>query len=90
MDAVEQQGSATVEISNSVLEAHKGTSEVSERISEVLSVAGETRESSDNIFLSAEDIAHQSNKLQNLIESFLTKINETQTHMEEHKVAAAE
>src|SRR3546814_16441558 len=72
--AVEQQSSATEEISRNVQEASASTSEVSTNISEVTSAAAQSGESAKTMLTAANQLAEQSKALSGQVDTFLASI----------------
>lgn len=72
--AIEQQLSATGEISRSVVQASTGTGEVSRSIQSVSTAAGETRMAAGDVLSAAETLAGGSQTLEHEIESFLAEV----------------
>ncbi|MDX2101480.1 MAG: methyl-accepting chemotaxis protein [Alphaproteobacteria bacterium] len=72
--AVEEQGAATTEISRNVQEAAAGTRQVSRSITAVVETAGETSQSADGVQRAAADIALQSRRLSDQVDTFIVAI----------------
>ncbi|MGO1120612.1 HAMP domain-containing methyl-accepting chemotaxis protein [Rhodovibrionaceae bacterium A322] len=72
--AIEQQRSATEEISRNVEQAASGTQEVTVNISEVMKAAGETGQSSNQGLKTARTLAQQAEDLKQEVETFLGDI----------------
>jgi methyl-accepting chemotaxis protein len=72
--AVEQQGSATDEISRNVHDVAKGTSEVSSNISGITQSAGETGAAAVEVLSSASELSRQSEQLRNEVNKFLATV----------------
>ena len=71
---VEEQGAATSEISRNVQEAASGTQEVSESITAVTKAASETGGAAGDVLTAAGELAQQSTKLRDQVETFLNQI----------------
>lgn len=72
--AVEEQGASTREIATNVQQTATGTQEVSRNIVEVSKAASETGGTANEVLSSSENLAHQSDKLRDEVDSFLTQI----------------
>lgn len=72
--AVEEQGLATQNISQSVVAAAGGTTEVSSSISEVRKAAGETGAASMKVLNSAKSLAGDSERLSSTVQSFIRTV----------------
>jgi methyl-accepting chemotaxis protein len=72
--AVEEQGSATQEITRNVQQAAKGTTEVATNIGEVQQGAAETGSASAQVLSSARSLAVDSNRLKSELDKFLATI----------------
>ncbi|MEH2476207.1 methyl-accepting chemotaxis protein [Nitrobacteraceae bacterium AZCC 2161] len=72
--AVEQQGTATLEISRNVQEAAQGTGMVSSNIVGVNQAAGETGAAANKVLLSAEELSKQAASLRTDVDRFVTNI----------------
>ncbi len=70
--AVEEQGSATQEISRNVSHTSNGTQEISHNIIEVSSAAANTMKSAKIVTSSIEDLKAQNTALQSLVSEFLS------------------
>jgi len=71
---VEQQGSATREIGQSVQQAAQGTSQVASNIANVNRGASETGSASTQVLASAKSLSAEGNKLRIEIDRFLTTV----------------
>ena len=74
--AVEEQGAATGEIARNVAEASMGTQEVSSNIVGVNQSVDETRRVAKDVLGAAEDMSHQSDRLQARVQQFFSTIRE--------------
>ncbi|MGA7810156.1 methyl-accepting chemotaxis protein, partial [Bradyrhizobium sp.] len=72
--AIEQQGSATKEISRSVQEAARGTREVNSNISGVQHAADDTGSAANRVLGAAEQLASQSKDLAGEVNRFLSEV----------------
>jgi methyl-accepting chemotaxis protein len=72
--AIEQQGSATKEISRSVQEAARGTSEVNSNISGVQKAADDTGSAAQQVLGAAEQLSSQSKDLAGQVNRFLSEV----------------
>jgi methyl-accepting chemotaxis protein len=72
--AIEEQGSATKEISRSVQEAARGTQEVNSNISGVQRAADDTGAAANQVLGAAEQLSAQSRDLAGQVTSFLAKV----------------
>jgi methyl-accepting chemotaxis protein len=72
--AVEQQGSATLEISNNVMQAARGTAEVAASINDVRRGASETGTASGNVLASAQSLSSEGNELKLEVQRFLDTV----------------
>ena len=72
--AVEEQGTATGEISNSVREASTGTREVTASIANVAKAATETGSAASQVTASSAQLATQSDRLKAAVERFLAEV----------------
>ena len=72
--SMDQQASATQEISENVQEASTGTSEVTENINAVSSAASESGRSASEVLEVAQQVAERSNNMKNTVEKFLKEI----------------
>lgn len=72
--AVQQQVSATPEISHSIQQASVGTDEVNSNILRVSSSAGEASRSTEGLFEAANELSSQSATLQRRVREFLHKL----------------
>jgi methyl-accepting chemotaxis protein len=72
--AIEQQGSATKEISRSVQEAARGTQEVNSNISGVQRAADDTGAAANQVLGAAEQLSAQSRDLAGEVTSFLAEV----------------
>ena len=72
--AIEQQGSATREISRSVQEAARGTSEVNSNISGVQKAADDTGSAAQQVLGAAEQLSSQSKDLAGQVNRFLSEV----------------
>jgi methyl-accepting chemotaxis protein len=72
--AIEQQGSATKEISRSVQEAARGTQEVNSNISGVQQAADDTGAAASQVLGAAEQLSAQSRDLAGQVTSFLAEV----------------
>ena len=71
---VEQQGSATGEISMNVQQAAKGTQEVDDNITQVSRGADETGAAAGEVLSAAKDLTQQSGSLKQEVEEFLQRV----------------
>jgi methyl-accepting chemotaxis protein len=72
--AIEEQGSATREISRSVQEAARGTSEVNSNISGVQKAADDTGSAAQQVLGAAEQLSSQSKDLAGQVNRFLSEV----------------
>jgi methyl-accepting chemotaxis protein len=72
--AIEEQGSATKEISRSIQEAARGTQEVNSNISGVLRAADDTGAASSRVLGAAEQLSSQSRDLTDQVNRFLSEV----------------
>ncbi len=72
--AIEQQGSATGEISRNVQEAAKGTQQVDDNITQVSRGADETGTAAGEVLSAAQEMTQQSGSLKNEVEKFLNQV----------------
>jgi methyl-accepting chemotaxis protein len=72
--AVEEQGTATQEISRNVQQAASGTSEVSSNITGVTAAAGETGQAAGQVLTAAGEMARQTASLRDEVERFLVEV----------------
>ena len=72
--AIEEQGSATQEISRSVQEAARGTQEVNANISGVQRAADETGSAATQVLGAAEQLSSQSKDLAGQVNRFLSEV----------------
>jgi methyl-accepting chemotaxis protein len=72
--SVEQQGSATQEISRNVQQAAQGTQEVSSHVTEVQRRASETGSSSSEVLSAAQSLSGERNRLKLEVEKFLDSV----------------
>jgi methyl-accepting chemotaxis protein len=72
--AIEQQGSATKEISRSVQEAARGTQEVNSNISGVQHAADDTGAAANQVLGAAEQLSSQSRELAGEVNRFLSEV----------------
>ena len=72
--AIEQQGSATKEISRNVQEAARGTQEVTSNISGVQQAADDTGSAADQVLGAAEQLSSQSRDLAGQVNRFLSEV----------------
>jgi methyl-accepting chemotaxis protein len=72
--AIEEQGSATKEISRSVQEAARGTQEVNSNISGVQRAADETGSAANRVLGAAEQLSSQSSDLAGQVNRFLSEV----------------
>ncbi|MDQ2082436.1 HAMP domain-containing methyl-accepting chemotaxis protein [Xanthobacteraceae bacterium Astr-EGSB] len=72
--AVEEQGSATAEITRNVQQAARGTTEVATNIGEVQQGAAETGSASAQVLASARSLSQDSNRLKTELDRFLSTI----------------
>jgi methyl-accepting chemotaxis protein len=72
--AIEQQGSATKEISRNVQEAARGTQEVTSNISGVQRAADETGSAANQVLGAAEQLSSQSKDLAGQVNRFLSEV----------------
>jgi len=72
--AIEQQGSATSEISRSVQDAARGTSEVNSNISGVQQAAGQTGQAAQQVLSAASQLSSQSRDLAGQVNRFLSEV----------------
>ena len=72
--AIEQQGSATSEISRSVQEAARGTQEVNANISGVQRAADDTGLAANQVLGAAEQLSSQSRDLAGQVNRFLSEV----------------
>ena len=72
--AIEQQGSATQEISRSVQQAARGTQEVNANISGVQRAADETGSAASQVLGAAEQLSSQSRELAGQVNRFLSEV----------------
>ena len=72
--AIEQQGSATQEISRSVQQAERGTQEVNANISGVQRAADETGSAASQVLGAAEQLSSQSRDLAGQVNRFLSEV----------------
>jgi len=72
--AIEQQGSATKEISRSVQEAARGTQEVNSNISGVQRAADDTGGAANQVLGAAEQLSSQSRELAGQVNRFLSEV----------------
>ncbi|CAK0751380.1 Methyl-accepting chemotaxis protein Amb2333 [Azospirillaceae bacterium] len=71
---VEQQSSATREMSKSIMEAYRGTAEVSINILGVNSIASEARDASDLVLNSAGQLSNEATGLRTAVDVFVERI----------------
>ena len=69
--AVDEQGSATFEISRNVAQAANGTQQVAGDMSGLSAAISETTQSVDQVEMSTTDVAHQTDRLREEVDSFL-------------------
>jgi methyl-accepting chemotaxis protein len=72
--AIEEQTAATREISRSIMEAYKGTAQVSSNIVGVNAIATETREASDQVLTSAGQLSSEAKQLKQAVDIFVRRI----------------
>jgi methyl-accepting chemotaxis protein len=72
--AVEQQGAATAEIARSVNSVSQGTREIARNIGQVAHAAGTTKEMTQVVFTSANDLLSQNEVLKRAVEAFLSEV----------------
>lgn len=72
--AVEEQGGSTNEIARSVQQAAQGTQGVMQNIAGVTKASGEVGTAAERVLGSAGDLANQSERLKQEVESFLTTV----------------
>jgi methyl-accepting chemotaxis protein len=72
--AVQEQGTATQEISRNVQQAAQGTRQVSSNIADVRRGAGETGSASAQVFSSAQSLSRDSNRLKLEVGKFLNSV----------------
>src|SRR5215813_4953463 len=72
--AVEEQGAATAEIARNVQQAAQGTAQVATNITDVRTGAGETGSTSAQVLSSAQALSHESGKLKQEVDKFLTTV----------------
>ncbi len=72
--AIEQQTAATREISRSISAAYKGTATVSSNIVGVNSAATETRDASQQVLVSADQLSNEAGQLKNAVDTFVLRI----------------
>lgn len=72
--AVEEQGTATKEISRSIQETAQGTKEVTKNISGVTRAASETGTASSQLLDTAGQLAHESETLRKVVEDFIVGV----------------
>ncbi|MBV9460206.1 MAG: methyl-accepting chemotaxis protein [Bradyrhizobium sp.] len=72
--AIEEQGSATKEISRSIQEAARGTQEVNSNISGVQRAADDTGAASSRVLSAAEQLSTQSHDLADQVNRFLSEV----------------
>ena len=72
--AIEEQGSATKEISRSVQEAARGTQEVNANIAGVQRAAGDTGAAANEVLGAAEQLSSQSRELAEQLDRFLAEV----------------
>ena len=72
--AVEEQGTATGEITRNVQEASKGTSEVSSNIAGVNDASAEAGKSSAQVLEAAQELSQQSETLKTEVDKFLAEV----------------
>jgi methyl-accepting chemotaxis protein len=72
--AIEEQGSATKEISRSVQDAARGTQDVNANISGVQRAADETGEAADQVLGAAQQLSSQSRELAEQVNRFLSEV----------------
>ena len=72
--AIEEQGSATKEISRSIQEAARGTQEVNSNISGVQRAADDTGAASSRVLGAAEQLSSQSRDLTDQVNRFLSEV----------------
>ncbi|HYG90551.1 MAG TPA: HAMP domain-containing methyl-accepting chemotaxis protein [Azospirillum sp.] len=73
-EAMEQQGSATREIAQSVHHAAEGTQDVMRNIAEVTTAAGKTGSAADAVLTASRELARQADMLRNEVTGFLNKV----------------
>jgi len=73
--AIEEQTAATQEIARNVEQAAQGTEEVTQNIVRVSSAARESSEAAGSVRQSAGELAKQSATLDELVQTFLTRVN---------------
>jgi methyl-accepting chemotaxis protein len=72
--AIEQQGSATKEISSNVQQAARGTQEVNNNISGVQKAADDTGSAANQVLGAAEQLSSQSRDLAGQVNRFLSEV----------------
>ncbi|MEI7611182.1 MAG: HAMP domain-containing methyl-accepting chemotaxis protein, partial [Rhodospirillaceae bacterium] len=72
--AVEQQGAATTEIARNILEASRGTAEVSSNIDGVTEAARVTGDEARKTLTAANDLQHHSNALATEVDRFVSRV----------------
>jgi methyl-accepting chemotaxis protein len=72
--AVEEQASATNEISRSAIEAATGTESAASNMEGLTSIVAETNQSASQVHLAAADMSLQARQLNDTIESFLKSV----------------
>jgi methyl-accepting chemotaxis protein len=71
--AVEQQASATTEISRSVADAARGAEAAAKSVSRLTSAVGETDQSAAHVHAAADDVAREAKRLSATVDQFLTQ-----------------
>lgn len=74
--AIEEQGSAIKEITNSIHHAAEGTSEVVRNISSVASATEETQSSVSEVVDASKNVMQEADKMTNVIDTFLDQVAE--------------
>jgi len=72
--AIEEQGASTREIANSVQQAAQGTQGVMQNIADVTKASGQVGTAAEKVLGSAGELANQSERLKQEVESFLTTV----------------
>ena len=69
--AVEEQGEATIEISQNVAQAATGTSQVAGNMADLSAAVAETSQSVDQVEQNSADVASQTSRLREEVAAFL-------------------
>jgi methyl-accepting chemotaxis protein len=72
--AIEEQQSATIEISRSIAQAAEGTEQVKASVAHVQAAAATTDQASGDVLSAGQELSHQSQRLQAEIDRFLAGV----------------